>query len=410
MSITKKQKAAIKALVSCHETGKATGNYSAIVVLADDAGISYGSHMATHKSGSLYKVVKLYCDTSSSATAKALIPYLAGLNNPALRHTYAKDVKLKNLLVKAGSEPEMQQAQEVVFDVNYMIPSIKAFEGSGWVHPLSLAVIYDSMIQGGWATVRNKVKAAPEKTWIKNYVAARRNWLANSSKPVVRKTVYRMTTFENLFKADNWSLSVPFSAHGVKITDAHLKVWEAADLSADIEKDEKIEEILEPTIEEITEIEDYLNSNTEGIAEEITEEQETDNNHSAENDEVILPGGGPKDPPTIVDKKEPEKTGGWHTWKTTVSGVAGSITASGASLWAWFSGAISDPSSAQFILAVGAALLVIAFIFGIVYLIIRAIDKARRENQAHEITMMEMELKASPDKFNVKVDRRLVTR
>lgn len=43
MAFTKRNKAAVKALVSCHETGKPVANYSAIVVLKDDAGITYKS-------------------------------------------------------------------------------------------------------------------------------------------------------------------------------------------------------------------------------------------------------------------------------------------------------------------------------------------------------------------------------
>ena len=40
MSFTKKNKVAVKALVSVHETSKPTANYSAIVVLNDDAEIA----------------------------------------------------------------------------------------------------------------------------------------------------------------------------------------------------------------------------------------------------------------------------------------------------------------------------------------------------------------------------------
>jgi hypothetical protein len=108
MSFTKKQRAAVKAIVSCHETGRPIGNYSALVVLNDDAGITYGSHQATHKSGSLYKIVQMYVNISNSPVSKGLDPYVSGLKNPALRHKYAKDAKLKSLLREAGKEPAMR--------------------------------------------------------------------------------------------------------------------------------------------------------------------------------------------------------------------------------------------------------------------------------------------------------------
>src|SRR5690606_12408173 len=120
----------------------------------------------------LYKIVHMYCNMSTSDTAKKLVPYLKGLSDPSQRHKYAANKTFKNLLIEASSEPEMRFAQSKIFETNYLEPAIQAVTGSGWSTPLALAVVYDSMIQGGWVTVRNRVKTASEKTWVKNYVAA----------------------------------------------------------------------------------------------------------------------------------------------------------------------------------------------------------------------------------------------
>jgi hypothetical protein len=428
MAFTKKEKAAVKALVSCHETGKPVGNYSALVVLNDGAGITYGCHQATHGSGSLYKIVKMYCDISNSETSKALEPYLAGLKNAAKRFEYAKIAKLKTLLKEAGNEQAMRYAQNEVFDVNYFKPALRAVEGSGWVTPLALAVVYDSMIQGGWLKIRDRVNARNEKEWIKQFVAARRKWLASSSKQVVRNSVYRMTTFESLMAKGNWSLNVPFVVHGATVTNAHLSLWIAGE---DINKEPK--DIPDaPSIVVSDEIQPLLEGNTEGIAED--EEMQTDEENQPIEGEVKEPveedgakvgepvpdepakegeaivGGRPNDQPVIIPKVEPEPTSGWKTWSTSVTGVLSSIGVSGAALGTWFWGAITDPTSSSFALVLVIIGIVAAGLFAIIYLIIRAKDKARREQHAHEIMLEELKLRSIPDRYNVKVDRRTIER
>ncbi len=449
MAFTKKQKAAVKAIVSCHETGKPVGNYSALVVLSDDAGITFGSHQSTHKSGSLYKIVKMYCDISNSNVSKELEKYLSGLKTPAQRHKYAKDANLKKLLKESGNDPSMRFAQDKVFEVNYFEPAVHAVEGSGWVSPLSLAVVYDSMIQGGWTTVRDRVSAASEKEWIKKYVAARRRWLSGSSRQVVRNSVYRMKTFEDLIAKNNWDLNTPMIVHGVTITDSHLSVWMTGENSS-----KPVTEIGEVESVDISApIQNFFLGNTEGIADENTaggsweegdsieviedtdeagltefvplvpEETVPDNkvtgdppkagepvpDKAAEEGEAIV-GGRPQDPPVIIEPKQPEVTSGWSTWKTTIAGFFGTIGVSAASAGTWLWGAIQDPGSARFFLVFAMAAVILAGIIGIVYLIIRAVDKSRRENHAYQITVKELELKSMPDRYNVKVDRRAESR
>jgi putative chitinase len=125
----------------------------------------------------------------------------------------------------------------------------------------------------------------------------------------------------------------------------------------------------------------------------------------AQEGEAIV-GGRPTDPPTIIEEKKPEDTGGWRTWATSAVGTIGGLGISGTTIGAWFSGAVQDPTSGKFLLVAAVIGIILAGIFGIVYLIIRTISTNRRERQAHEITMKELELRASPDLYNVKVDRR----
>lgn len=444
MAFTKKQKAAVKAIVSCHETGKPVGNYSALVVLKDDAGITYGSHQATHKSGSLHKIVQMYCNMSNSPVSKALDPYVAGFKNPALRHKYAQDTKLKNLLKAAGKEAPMRYAQDKVFEVNYFEPALRAVEGSKWTSPLALAVVYDSVIQGGWTKVRDRVKAPDEKSWIKAYVAARRRWLSSSKRGVVRNSVYRMKTFENLIARGNWNLDVPITVHGAKITDEHLAVWIATETPT-----REVVEIGEvATINVTPPSANYFKGNTEGIAE---EESEAGGSWAEEGDEPIesvdpieepieepveninepdrggleepvkagepapdapaqegeaIVGGRPQDPPIIIEQKKIESASGWRTWPTTITATLSGLGLSVGGCITWISGVELSEKAQETIGWIVIVGLVIAAVYGLFYLITRSVTAYANGKRKHEIELKELELRSMPDRYNVKLDRR----
>lgn len=451
MAFTKRNKAAVKALVSSHETGKPVANYSAIVVLKDDAGITYGAHQGTHKSGTLHKIVKMYCDISNSPTSKKLEPYVVGLKNPSLRHKYAADKGLKALLVKAGAEPAMRFAQDKIFEVNYLEPAIAAVLGSGWSQPLTLAVVYDSMIQGGWTKVRDRVKAAPEKTWVKNYVAARRRWLSGSSRQVVRNSVYRMTTFEKLFATNNWDLDTPFVVHGVKVVDDHLAVWIAADNpTQSVSERGELDSIdVQPPVA------NFFVGNTEGIAEDESAGGSWDNDVEVDNsgeeptvesgvsedvppvdtakEEAATPdngetsdpakagepapdapaqegeavvGGRPQDPPIIIDKPAETVPSGWKTWPTTVTATLTGMGLSVGGIFTSFSGiSLSEQMQATvgWVIVIG---IVVSALYGLWYLISRSRATSAEKQRNHEISMKELEIRSMIDRYNVKLDRR----
>ncbi|MCV4614446.1 hypothetical protein OFM04_31600, partial [Escherichia coli] len=54
------QKNRALALVRRFESGRESGNYSAVAVLDDGAGISYGAFQFTHRSGLLAETVERY--------------------------------------------------------------------------------------------------------------------------------------------------------------------------------------------------------------------------------------------------------------------------------------------------------------------------------------------------------------
>jgi hypothetical protein len=227
---SERDKQGARTIVSIFETGKKFGNPAAVAVLKDGAGISYGMHQATHKSGSLLAIVQEYCDRGGqlAAALSQFIPQLK-LKDQASVDKLAANAKAKQLLADAGKEALMRGVQEDIFDKLYLNPAVAACDGSNFVEALSLAVIYDSHIQGGFAKVRDRVPAGlDERAWIARYVDEREKWLAGSAKPIVRKTVYRPQELRTLIAADNWSLATPFKVRGITIEESDLAQADAA--------------------------------------------------------------------------------------------------------------------------------------------------------------------------------------
>ena len=96
----------------------------------------------------------------------------------------------------------------------------------GLTKALSLLVVYDTCIHsgpGGVTNIRNRFAAkspangGDEATWVKEYINARRAWLAANPNVLVQKTVYRMDALKALVDAGAWDLKTPLVVRGVKI-------------------------------------------------------------------------------------------------------------------------------------------------------------------------------------------------
>lgn len=232
MPFSERAKATALAIVKIFETAKPFGNYSAVAVLADGAGISYGTSQFTHRSGSLAAVITRYAKLSGAKginerIAAALNDFRTGRNIEGR----SADKALKAALAEAGKDPLMQQAQREIAFENYLRPALNACEGSDFIYPLSLAVVYDSINQGGYDTVRDRTKFDPpgngsikpeefEKEWISEYCRQRKKWLSASRKPIVRATTYRPNFFLGEIARGNWELKLPMTVHGHKLTEA----------------------------------------------------------------------------------------------------------------------------------------------------------------------------------------------
>jgi len=233
MSFSERAKLTALAIVNIFETGKPLGDFSAVAVLNDGAGVSYGINQFTHRSGSLRKVIVRYLElggTTAKPVLEALLPTLRDTTTATIAMV-SRNIEFKTALKAAGRTWEMQLAQQQIADECYLRPAIEACEGSDFVYPLSLAVIYDSMNHGSYQKIRDRVtfrgpgngSITPEefeREWIAQYVTKRDAWL--ESIPRLARTDYRTDFFLAQIARGNWELDMPMNVHGFRLTAAHI--------------------------------------------------------------------------------------------------------------------------------------------------------------------------------------------
>lgn len=213
------------AVVNAFETGAAFGRFSTVAVLDDGAGVSYGSCQFTHRSGGLAAVLERYFELGGVLGRSVIsrrLPAARRLTAPAIKEL-AADTAFRKALRAAGITDEMKRAQIGVALDRYLAPAARECARLGFVTPLALAVVYDSMVHGSWEKIRDRVilklgedRLRRERAWIAEYTAMRDKWL--SSIPRLNSTRYRTKFFLNQIKLQNWELNLPVRANGVAIT------------------------------------------------------------------------------------------------------------------------------------------------------------------------------------------------
>lgn len=242
---------AAKALVSCHETFPPTARprYGQLAVMRDGPSkslqVTFGAHQSTDRANSLDAILvefrrlaiethgELWDDLTLADELATYLPRLAE-NTPQSCASLARDRVFLSLLERSAADPLMAEAQDNVFDRDYMRPALAAVQGSGWVDNLSLALIYDLMIHGSWPATRDLVHGArSERDWIKSCVDTRHYQLSIAGSghsifgnKLLRATVYRMRTFRELIRTGNWQLATPFTTgNGATVYEADLEAW-----------------------------------------------------------------------------------------------------------------------------------------------------------------------------------------
>lgn len=230
MSFTDRDKLIALAIVHIFETGKPIGDYSVVAVLNDGAGISYGINQFTHRSGSLFAVLQRF-DRLGGQLPASIASQMHSFKSGSLIQSLSANATIKSELRRLGADPLMRQAQREIAFEKYLGPAIRACEGSDFVLPLSLAVVYDSINHGSYEKIRDRVvvdrpgngSMKPiefEKEWITRYVKKRDAWL--ESIPRLRSTDYRTDFFLAQIVRGNWNLNLPLNVHGYRLTNEIL--------------------------------------------------------------------------------------------------------------------------------------------------------------------------------------------
>lgn len=238
-SETDRQKA--RAIVRIFETGRPNGDYGALAVLDDGAGISYGVNQFTHMSGSLLAVAEEYLGRGGVVAREAIercLPLLKKKSAAAIAEL-AADARFKTALRAASISGEMRAAQEAVADRLYLQPAAEECARLGFGTALSLAVVYDSFTHGSWKKIRDRIglprEAQPylphiERQWIAAYVEERHAWLTRSRR--LKKTNYRTEFFRRQVRIGNWELRLPLLVNGFSLTADHFEPAEGEQVPA----------------------------------------------------------------------------------------------------------------------------------------------------------------------------------
>jgi chitosanase len=172
--------------------------------------------------GNLKSLVKSYCFKNGRHSSE-FTPYIPKIGVESL----VEDTKFLQLLKESSAnDPVMQMCQEESYDSMYINPDYAFCEKNKLELPLSKLVICDSYLHSGsiLSSLRNSfsesvpVNGGNEKVWVESYCKARRSWLANHSRKILNKTVYRMDFMIDRIEKGDWELTQsPFNANGVKI-------------------------------------------------------------------------------------------------------------------------------------------------------------------------------------------------
>ena len=249
--MTDLQKKTAEAMVNIFETGRVRGRYGAVTVLKGDSGhLSYGRSQAALGSGSLYMLLKAYCEAPGAKLVAGFVPLLPRFRDKDVSLDFDRGVR--DLLEEAGTDPVMRKTQDDFFDRSYWQPSVNAATACGLTHALSVGVVYDSYIQGGFLRIRNRVQGGPsvsaavnEEAWITSYIAERKAWL-ESCAPPLPNTVYRVNEFARLL-GKNWELELPLTVRGVVINQDVLETPEEVAVPARVPDPESSGRILQLT-------------------------------------------------------------------------------------------------------------------------------------------------------------------
>jgi len=215
-------KSKIQSIVNIFETGTPTGNYADISIYDDGpSGIkqtTFGRSGSTEFSTLKY-LVEMYAEEDGLYSDE----FKSYVGRVGCKPSLYNDSDFINLLKKSGSDPVMKATQDKFFDQRYWDVAKSFFDKNGFEQPLSMLVIFDSVIHGGLAIVRKKFSEKPpvsggdEKRWVSDYTHSRYNWLKYHPRTILRNTAKRPKFYKSLIESGNWGLDKEIKLQGFSL-------------------------------------------------------------------------------------------------------------------------------------------------------------------------------------------------
>jgi hypothetical protein len=140
----------IQAVINVFEGGREQRRYD-VISPKESHDFYYGASSTRLMGGELRKLVETYVHTPQGLYGELLTPYLSRLAQEDKE--LAADEQFRAALQKAGNDPVMQAIQDSFFDQMWWVKSLEMARELGIKTPLGIAVIYDTNIAEGFASV-----------------------------------------------------------------------------------------------------------------------------------------------------------------------------------------------------------------------------------------------------------------
>jgi chitosanase len=224
---TQKQRA--EELTSLFENGTKEIQYGITENLDDGRGITAGRAGFTTANGDALEVVKRYTAAEPGNPLAKYLPELEKLYADGSDDTSNLQGYAAAWAQAAASDPLFRKTQDQVADDWYYFPAMKIAANNGLKLPLSLAAVYDAMIQHGGGDdpdglpaiidrTNKKAGGNPgsgvdEKIWLSTFLQIRRDDLLNPADTATgdawAQSVSRVDVFQYLAAQGNYYLSGP---------------------------------------------------------------------------------------------------------------------------------------------------------------------------------------------------------
>lgn len=205
-----------------NDSGSPETDYKSVYVYSDGTNKRKQVTLArgfTDDGGNLKKVIERYIAKGGKLTA--LFQARLGKFGKGVLHT---DKEFIGALHTAADEPVMHEAQDEIFNEEYLQPALKWADGFGFKQPLSVGVIVDSFLHSG--TMPRSLMArfnehkpsdgGNEVAWIVSYLQERLAWFKRAT-GALHNTTYRPKFFQAQIAAGNWPMNCPLVANGSKV-------------------------------------------------------------------------------------------------------------------------------------------------------------------------------------------------